>query len=437
MSTAVNRTHSPEDQSWVRSAVGHADFPLQNLPLGVFSVADGARRLGTVIGDRVLDLSQAVDDGLFREEGEDLRRALMSQWLNEIFSLPGDRRMALRQRLWTLLVESATERSRVEGLLHPLGDCAVHMPANVGDYTDFFAGIQHAKNAGKLFRPDTPLLPNYKHVPVGYHGRSSSLRVSGVDVLRPRGQIVSAGTGAPAFQPTRKLDYELELGIWMAEGNELGAVISIDDAWQHIAGFCLLNDWSARDIQAWEYQPLGPFLAKNFITSVSPWVVTREAIEPFRCSHAAREADAPPLQGYLDSAEDRRSGALSLQLTVAIRTARMQERGREPHVLGRVSSTHLYWTVAQLIAHHTSNGCNLRPGDLLGSGTISGTDPSAYGSLLEITRGGLDSVELPDGESRTFLEDGDEVCLRAHAVAPSFVSIGFGECRATIRGART
>jgi fumarylacetoacetase len=307
----------------------------------------------------------------------------------------------------------------------------LHLPAEVGDYTDFYAGIHHAMNVGRQFRPDNPLLPNYKYIPIGYHGRSSSVQASGAAVRRPHGQT-KVPDAPPEFGRTRRLDYEVELGVWIGSGNALGEPIDIASAHSHVAGFCLLNDWSARDVQAWEYQPLGPFLSKSFATTVSPWIVTAEALAPYRVPQPARpESDPKPLD-YLWSAEDQARGAYAITLEASIRSAAMRESGMAAHRLSRASTTALYWTVGQIIAHHTSNGCNLRPGDLLGSGTISEPVITGYGSLLEITEGGRRPITLHSGETRCFLEDGDEVSLSAHASARGFVSIGFGQCSGTI-----
>lgn len=283
-----------------------------------------------------------------------------------------------------------------------------------------------------MFRPDNPLLPNYKYVPVGYHGRSSSICVSGTPVRRPRGQRKIQADAPPVASPTQKLDFELELGLWMGKGNELGTTIPIGEAAAHIAGFCLLNDWSARDIQAWEYQPLGPFLAKNFATTVSPWVITPEALAPFFIAAAARPAGDPAPLPYLCGDRDQERGALDIVCEVFLRTSQMQEAGVPPHRLTVVSSKELYWTVAQLVTHHASGGCNLRAGDLIGTGTISGPSPGSFGSLLEITGNGRSAITLPSGETRTFLDDGDEVIIRAQARRRGFASIGFGECKARV-----
>ncbi len=316
--------------------------------------------------------------------------------------------------------------------LHRASECALHLPVRIGDYTDFYVGIHHAIAVGKLFRPDNPLLPNYKYLPIGYHGRASSVLPSGVPVRRPNGQTKGTEPGEPLFAPTRRLDYELELGIWVGPGNDLGEPVPIAEAGDHIAGFGLLNDWSARDIQAWEYQPLGPFLAKSFATTISPWIVTPEALAPFRIAQPTRpEGDPTPLQ-YLSDIRDQATGALNLELDILIRTAAMRHENLPAHQLTRSNAAYMYWTAAQMLAHHTSNGCNLMPGDLLGSGTISGPDRHSRGSLLEATEGGRAPIRLPSGEERIFLEDGDEIVLRAQARRDGFVPIGFGECRATI-----
>ncbi|HEV7386814.1 MAG TPA: fumarylacetoacetase, partial [Phenylobacterium sp.] len=344
-------------------------------------------------------------------------------------------RIELRRRLSALLSQTA-HRKDVEPLLHSARDCILHLPAAIGDYTDFYVGIHHATNVGLQFRPDNPLLPNYKHVPIGYHGRASSVRPSGVPLVRPNGQTKAADAETPTFGPSRRLDYELELGIWVGAGNSLGEPIPIARAEQHIAGLCLLNDWSARDVQAWEYQPLGPFLAKNFQTTVSPWVVTPEALAPFRIPQPPRPPGDPRPLDYLWDAADQAQGAYAIQLDVSLLTARMREGGLPPHRLSQGPASNMYWTVAQILTHHASNGCNLSSGDLLGTGTISAPDPSGFGSLLEISRGGAEPLSLPSGETRAFLEDGDEVILSATARAEGRVSIGFGACRAQILPAR-
>jgi fumarylacetoacetase len=345
--------------------------------------------------------------------------------------LPSDEWGALRRRLSDLLSDPAHEAA-VRPALFPSEDCRMHPPAAIGDYTDFYVGIHHAMNVGRQFRPDNPLLPNYKYVPIGYHGRASSVRPSGEAVVRPNGQRKAPDADAPTFGPSRRLDYELELGVWVGPGNALGQPIPIDRAADHVAGFCLLNDWSARDVQAWEYQPLGPFLAKNFHTTISPWVVTAEALAPFRRAQPARPAGDPAPLPYLWNEDDQAHGALELELEVRIASAAMREDGIAPMSLSRGPASNLYWTVAQIVTHHASNGCNLRPGDLIGTGTISAPEPGGYGSLLEIGEGGRTPVTLPTGETRAFVEDGDEILLSATARAEGYVPIGFGPCRATV-----
>ena len=430
----IDRTHAPGRRSFVASANGHPEFPIQNLPLGVFSPAGGKARGGIAIGDHIFDLSAALKLGLFSGLAAEAARAACGATLNALFALSRESRRALRHAAADLL--DADNGAAIEGLqaqlLHRAADCELALPALVGDYTDFFAGIHHATNAGKLLRPDNPLLPNYKHVPVGYHGRASSVVVSGTPVRRPHGQRKPAAEPAPSFGPSRNLDFELELGVWIGPGNELGTPIAVSAAAEHIAGFCLLNDWSARDIQAWEYQPLGPFLGKSFCTTVSPWVVTPEALAPFRIPQPGRpEGDPQPLP-YLFDRTDQMTGAFDIALEVYLSTPGMEGKQLPPHRLATSNARHLYWTVAQLVAHHSCGGCNLRAGDLFGTGTVSSPEPEGLGSLLEISAGGRRSIELPSGESRRFLEDGDSVILRAHCRREGYVSIGFGECRGTI-----
>ncbi len=419
---SVDGTHDPKLRSWVASANGHPDFPVQNLPLGVFTPpGGGAPRAGAAIGDMVLDLAAAHAAGLFSGGA-----------LNALFALGAGPRRALRARLSELLAEGSAERAKAEACLHPAARCAPHLPARIGDYTDFYAGIHHATNVGKQFRPDNPLLPNYKWVPIGYHGRASSVVPSGTPVRRPNGQRKRADEAAPSFGPCRNLDYELELGVWVGPGNPLGEPVPIAEAADRIAGYCLLNDWSARDIQGWEYQPLGPFLAKSFGSTVSPWVVTPEALAPFRVAQPPRpEGDPAPLPYLLDEA-DQREGALDLELEVLLLTPGLKEKGLAPHRVASSGARHMYWTAAQMVAHHSSNGCNLQPGDLLGTGTISAPGDEGCGSLLETTQGGRRPVALASGEERRFLEDGDEVILRARARREGFAPIGFGECRGTV-----
>lgn len=422
----IDETHDPARMSWVSSANGHPEFPVQNLPLGIFSHEDGPRRPGVAIGDKILDL-RGVAEFLPKAAAS----ALYGDTLNALFALPASERLALRRRLSSLLSDSAST-SWAEPHLYDAEACSLHLPARIGDYTDFYVGIHHATNVGKLFRPDNPLLPNYKHVPIGYHGRASSVRPSGEAVRRPNGQRKNPSETSPDFGPSRRLDYELELGVWIGEGNALGTTIPIAEAPRHIAGLCLLNDWSARDLQAWEYQPLGPFLAKNFATTVSPWVVTAEALAPFRIPQPARpEGDPEPLP-YLRDEDDQAFGALAIDLEVSLATADMRRVGARPHVLSRGPASNMYWTLSQIVTHHASNGCGLNPGDLLGTGTISAATADGCGSLLELTRGGETPIALPNGETRTFLADEDELILAAQARADGFVPIGFGACRAIL-----
>jgi fumarylacetoacetase len=429
-------THGPDATSWVDTADGHPDFPVQNLPFGVFAPRgpghdDAAPRGGIRIGDQVLDLRGLAGSGLLAGDALAGAQAAAGSTLNAFFGRgPGVRR-ALRTRVHTLLTQ-AEHRATVAPLLHDIDAVETKLPAAVGDYTDFYAGIHHAHRVGELFRPDRPLLPNYRWVPIAYHGRASSVQVSGQPVRRPRGQLGSAGEDAPRFAPTEKLDFELELGVWIGSGNAAGEPIPIGAAAEHIAGFGLLNDWSARDIQSWEYQPLGPFLGKSFATTVSPWVVTAEALAPYRIPAPARGAGDPVPLPYLTDPTDQAGGGLDIDLEVLIRTADMTANGAPPQRVSLSSSRHLYWTVAQMVAHHSSNGCNLRAGDLFGTGTISGPDAGSYGSLLEITGNGRVPLQLATGESRTFLQNGDEVLLRARAQRPGLPTIGFGDCRAAV-----
>jgi fumarylacetoacetase len=408
--------------SWVESAQG-SDFPIQNLPLGIFSDANGQRRPGVAIGDFILDLA-ATADFLDEDWREDLSQPVLNAWLARGPAASRE----LRARLSELLGD---EQYRDALEIHLIGqsEARMHLPCLIGDYTDFYVGIHHATNVGKQFRPDNPLLPNYKYVPIGYHGRASSVRASGEPVIRPSGQRKPPTAEVPEYGPSRRLDYELELGLWIGRGNELGSPIPIAEASDHIAGYCLLNDWSARDLQAWEYQPLGPFLAKNFLTSVSPWVVSPEALAPFRKAMPPRPAGDPQPLRYLDDVGDRERGALAIQLEVTLTTARMREAGLPPHRLSRGSAdAAMYWSAAQIVAHHSSNGCNLQPGDLIGTGTLSTDSPTGLGSLLEISRGGSEPIDLATGETRSFLEDGDEITLRAWCEAEGAVRIGIGEC---------
>ncbi|HUB11744.1 MAG TPA: fumarylacetoacetase [Acetobacteraceae bacterium] len=432
----LDATHDPNRESWVQSANGHSEFPIQNLPLGVFSLGDGAARGGIAIGEQIFDVRAALEVGLFSGLARDAAEAAAGATLNPLLALGSAARSALRQRVSDLLDAKGEERGTLvplaPRLLHRAVDCRLQVPAVIGDYTDFFAGIHHAAAGGRINRPENPLLPNYKYVPVAYHSRASSVRPSGEPVPRPLGQRKLPDEAAPSYGPCRNLDYELELGVWIGPGNELGTPIPIAEASDHIAGFCLLNDWSARDIQSWESQPLGPFLAKSFRTFVSPWIITSEALAPFRMPQPPRPVGDPaPLPHLLDAADQTR-GALDIAFEVSLLTPAMRETGAAPFLLSRATADMLYWTVAQMLAHHTSNGCNLRPGDLFGSGTISGTEPGTSGCLLETTMGGRNPITLPNGEMRRYLEAGDEVIFRAHCRGAGRAALGFGECRGRV-----
>src|ERR1700692_3503313 len=437
MNSVLDETHDPKVQSWVESAnVAGTDFPIQNLPFGVFRRrnAGGEAGVGIAIGDRIVDVAGMRSEGLFAEEG--LRfavNACASDSLNSLMALGAGPRRVLRRRLHAILRQEAPASDRQAAARHLVAqsDVDMQLPAVVGDYTDFYASIFHATNVGKLFRPDNPLLPNYKYIPIGYHGRASSLVPTGTAVRRPWGQT-REGEADPQCAPTKALDYELELGFFVSIGNSLGETVPIAEAEEYIFGICLVNDWSARDIQAWEYQPLGPFLGKSFATSLSPWVVTMEALAPFRAAAFPRaEGDPAPLP-YLSNPSDQKLGGLDLWLEVSLVSPRMYQGNVAPMVLGRSNFKDMYWTVAQMLTHHASNGCNLRPGDLLASGTVSGADKTARGCLLELTSRGKEPVTLPTGEQRKFLEDGDEVILRGFCEREGFRRVGLGSCSGKI-----
>lgn len=431
-----DQTHSPLASSWVAGADSHSDFPIQNLPYGVFSSGASSPRVGVAIGDFILDLKASAELLELSEQWSDkICAALQLPSLNALFGLPADARKELRLAIFRLLSDRKFEPFASPHMI-AAELCAMQLPLAVRDFTDFYAGIHHATTVGALLRPENPLLPNYKYVPVGYHGRASSVRLSGAQIVRPQGQIRPPNSDEPFVAPCRRLDYEVELGFWIADSNELGTTIPIGEARNHIGGVCLLNDWSARDVQAWEYQPLGPFLAKNFATTVSPWVVTTEALEPFRLAQTARPAGDPSPLPYLSNAEDQATGAFDIQIEVSLVTELMRREGLAPVRLGSTHASNLYWTVAQMIAHHTVNGCNIGAGDLFGTGTISGPDNTARGSLMELSSGGKAPVVLPNGEERTFLEDGDEVIMTGWAEREGLRRIGLGECRAEILPAK-
>jgi fumarylacetoacetase len=431
----LNQTHDLIRRSWVESAnQADADFPLQNLPYGVFRTAgDAPPRPGAAIGDRILDLRAAAQAGLLPGEAAD---ACRQPELNALMALGAPAWSALRARLSELLgADTCPEgevRARVAACLVPMREAGMLLPARIGDYTDFYASIHHATNVGSMLRPENPLLPNYKWIPIGYHGRGSSIVVSGAAIRRPHGQLKPADAPAPVFAACKNLDYELELGAFVGPGNALGERLPLAQAATRLFGVVLLNDWSARDVQTWEYQPLGPFLAKNFATTISPWVVTMEALAPFRVPAFKRDGADPAPLPYLADAADSANGGLDITLEVYLLTAQMRLTGRAPHRVSRGNFQNMYWTLAQLLTHHASNGCNLAPGDLLGSGTVSGPERDARGCLLELTWRGTDPVKLPSGEERKFLADGDEVILRGYAERPGARRIGLGECRGVV-----
>ena len=431
----LDATHDPEARSWLASAnqIGCA-FPLQNLPFGVFRRARSSEpfRGGVAIGDQIIDLRALADARLFSADAAEGVRAGSLPALNTLMQLGPGVWSALRRALFDAMVQGSAHESALKACLVPQSAAEFSLPAQIGDYTDFYISIHHATAIGRLFRPDNPLLPNYKWIPIGYHGRSSSVAVSGQKFPRPRGQKSSGD--APTVGPTNRLDYELEMGIFIGAGNAPGEPIALADAENHIFGLCLLNDWSARDLQGWEYQPLGPFLAKNFATTISPWVVTLQALAPFRAPFTRPETDPQPL-AYLESQRNRELGAFDIRLEAFIQTANMRGRGTPPLRVSQTSFRHAYWTIAQLVAHHTVNGCNLRPGDLFGSGTQSGPTPAEAGSLVELSKGGTQPLSIGD-EHRTFLEDGDRVIFRGWCERPGAVSLGFGEVCGEVLPAR-
>jgi fumarylacetoacetase len=438
VSRARDETCDPDLRSWVESAnAAGGDFPIQNLPFGVFRARGRTEPacIGVAIGEHILDLDRCRRAGLLGGLPPGVEEACGAPLLNPLMALGRSPAAALRRRLSEILRSDATGAARDQALLFPLAEAELLLPAAVGDYTDFYASVFHATSVGRLFRPENPLLPNYKHVPIAYHGRSSSLVASGTSFHRPRGQTKEPAAESPAFGPSRRLDCELEVGFFVGAGNELGRAIPIGEAEEHIFGCSLVNDWSARDIQAWEYQPLGPFLAKNFATTVSPWVVTLEALAPFRAPAFRRPTGDPEPLPYLSSPRDAEEGGLDIHLEIHLRSEAMRRRGLEPVRLSRSTCRDLYWTPAQMLAHHTSNGCNLRPGDLIASGTVSGAGEGSAGSLLELTHGGSRPLRLPAGEERTFLADGDEVILKAWCEREGCARIGFGECRGVVRPA--
>jgi len=429
----IDRTHDPALRSWVESANEPAcDFPIQNLPFGIFRTDRKADRVGTAIGDFVLDLSECFREGLLTGVAVTFAPFFQASYLNPLMTLNPAERAEVRLSISRLLRAGSRKQEHAEKFLTPIHDALLLRPTLQRGYTDFYASIHHATRVGQLFRPDQPLLPNYKWVPIAYHGRASTLMVSGTPVRRPNGQTKAPDAAEPSFGPSRRLDYELEVGFYGAGLQRIGEAVPIAKAEEHIFGVCLVNDWSARDIQAWEYQPLGPFLAKNFATSVAPWVVTMEALAPFRIPAFERAPDDPRPMPYLLSDDDQRDGGVDITLEVLLASARMQQESIAPVTVSRGNFRDMYWTMAQMVAHHTSNGCNLMAGDLLASGTVSGPERESAGCLLELTEGGKRAIPLPTGEERRFLEDGDEVILRGWCERPGYRRIGLGECRGLI-----
>jgi fumarylacetoacetase len=432
--TELNETHDPSRKSHVASANDAAtDFPIQNLPFGVFRVKGRHEppRVGVAIGDQVFDLSCAAD--IFTGEAAAAAQACAAPQLNDLMRLGPAAWSELRKQLSQVLsADERAHRSTVRQNLVPMADVELLLPVKIPNFTDFFASVFHATNAGKMFRPDNPLMPNYKYVPVAYHSRPSSVCVSGTPVRRPKGQTKPASDTVPAYRAARNLDYELELGFFIGTSSQLGTPVPVGETRKHVFGYCLLNDWSARDIQAWEYQPLGPFLAKNFATSISPWVVTDEALAPFRTRAFARPAGDPAPLPHLHADADAAEGGLDIRMEAAILTDRMRKEGAPPFRLSTGTFADIYWTVAQMVAHHTSNGCNLETGDLFGSGTVSGEPRASWASLLELTMGGRERMTLPNGETRGFIEDGDEIIFRGVCERAGAARIGFGECRAVV-----
>jgi fumarylacetoacetase len=434
----INATHDPALRSWVVSAnAPDTDFPIQNLPYGSFRRlgADEPLRIGVAIGDQVLDLKLSAEHGNWSPEVSAQLVPLAAGDLNAFMAQGPQARRAVRTVLSAALAQGSAQQGVLERCLVPQREAEMALPCRIGDYTDFYISVHHATTVGKQFRPDNPLLPNYKWVPIGYHGRASSICASGHAYRRPVGQTRAPDAATPSFGPSRRLDYELEMGILIGRPNAQGEPVPMEEAEDHVFGLTLFNDWSARDIQGWEYQPLGPFLSKNFASTLSPWVVTLEALTPFRRPFARPDGDPQPLP-YLDSIRNREAGVIDVKLEVWLQTAAMQRAGQPGELLSCSSLADAYWTVAQLVAHHTVGGCNLNSGDLLGTGTLSGPKPEQAASLMELTIGGKQPVQLSNGETRTFLEDGDTIILKGYCQREGARRIGFGECRGTVLPAR-
>jgi fumarylacetoacetase len=437
--SSVNETHDPSVKSWVKSAnISGCDFPIQNLPFAQFKRADNDEdfRGGVAIGDQIIDLATLEASGaLFGSASKAVSAGAQSS-LNALMAMGSKTWSALRLALSRGLRIGSAEQKQLEQCLIPQTEVEYSLPCVIGDYTDFYTSIHHATSVGKLFRPDNPLLPNYKWVPIGYHGRTSSIDVSGQTFHRPKGQLKSPDMSEPVLGASKRLDHELEIGILIGSGNQLGEPIDIEMAENHVFGICLFNDWSARDIQAWEYQPLGPFLAKNFASTISPWIVTLEALAPYRAAFT-RPADDPQPLPYLTSDSNSANGGIDIKLQVLIQTEKMRNDGLLPEKIADSNFVYSYWTVAQMVTHHTVNGCNLRPGDLLGSGTQSGPVQEQAGSLLELSNGGKLALTLGNGEDRTFIEDGDSLIIRGYCENDNAVHIGFGEVSSTVLPAKS
>ncbi|MCG7530509.1 fumarylacetoacetase [Psychrobium sp. MM17-31] len=433
----LNETHNPALTSWVESANGETDFPIQNLPFAIFKRkgSDENFRGGVAIGDQIVDLAALADKNLFEGDVANALKLCSQSTLNEFMAQPSRVWSALRAALSMALSTDSEYEIEVEACLVAQSDAEYDLPCRIGDYTDFYTSIHHATTVGSFFRPDNPLLPNYKWIPIGYHGRSSSIGVSGQAFPRPKGQTKAPDADAPSFGPCKRLDYEMEMGIYIGGGNELGDAIALDDADEHVFGMCLFNDWSARDIQGWEYQPLGPFLAKNFASTVSPWIVTNEALAPFRMGWTRDENDPQPME-YLSSQRNSDIGSYDVQVEVFLETPKMRDAGEPAAKLTNSSFRHSYWTTAQMVAHHTVNGCNLVAGDFFGSGTQSGPNAEEAGSLLELTSAGKNRLDLGNGETRGFVEDGDAIVMRGFCEKEGAKRIGFGECYSLVLPAK-
>ncbi|HZL29306.1 MAG TPA: fumarylacetoacetase [Acidobacteriaceae bacterium] len=423
-------------KSWIESANG---FGLNHLPYGAFR-ASGSTHLCVRIGDFILDLAACAADGLCDSLPSEVRKSLTQPTLNSLLALGPQTWQAIRRWLTSVLGEDASSSTKgsIDRFLHPVGEVELALPIAIGNYTDFYASVDHARRVGEIFRPGNPLLPNYKHIPIGYHGRASSIVISGTEIRRPWGQSrPPKESAAPNFAPSAALDYEVELALIVGQGNALGEPIPITEVGGHLFGVALLNDWSARDVQSWEYQPLGPFLGKSFATSISPWITPLAALAPFRVPALARPAGDPSPLRYLHNDADRQSGAFDIRITASLTTEASRAAGTAPMTLSTANSRYLYWTPAQLVAHHTSNGCNLQPGDVLASGTISGPERDSAGCLLELTRNGAEPLQLPNGEHRSWLEDGDQVTLTAFCEREGSQPLQLGSCTGRIIHAHT